>query len=143
MEKKELEMICTYELSEEDRKELWIDDTDDDLVLFEWDPDYMMEPHYDWRGWVYFYPIYFMIWKNYIIVSEEPEHKEELMEFCLGQNPKVSLSGNTTRSETNHWEYLEKNNWEWWEECKNLKIAYRWGAWYVYTLFEYKEEEEN
>ena len=110
----------------------------DEFALFEGDPDYMLEPHNNWSD-DYFRPIYFFIWKdrNLIVVSEEPEYEKELLEFCEWQDTRVSLWGNTTRSETKHWEFLEKNNWEWWEECKNLKIAYRGGCGYVYTLFEY------
>jgi hypothetical protein len=32
---------------------------------------------------------------------------------------------------------MEDNSWNGWDNCKDLKIAYRGGCWYVYTLFQY------
>lgn len=128
---KELELKSIYELSPEEMQELDLQEGEE-LALFEGDPDYMVEPN----G----YPVYFFIWsdKNLVIVSDYSDFDDELLEFCKGQDTRVSRSGYNSRSETWHWEYLEKNTREWWDECKNLKIAYRWGCGYVYTLFEYK-----
>ena len=83
--------------------------------------------------------------KKCVIVSEEPENKEELLEFCRWQNTKVSISWTSTRSESGHWQYMDywNNAWEAYEKNKNLKIAYRNGCWYTYTLFEYVNEDDN
>ena len=62
---------------------------------------------------------------------------DQLLEFCGGQNPKVSIGGYNTRSETKNRKYLENNNREGFDLCNNLKIAYRGGCGYCYTLFEY------
>lgn len=131
MDEKTLELKSVYELSPEELEELDLQEGDE-LSLFEGDCDYMVTP----EG----YPIYFFIWsdKNLVITSEYSEFDDELLEFCAGQDTSVSRSWVNTRSEVWHWEYLEKNTREWWDECKNLKIAYRWGCGYVYTLFEYK-----
>jgi hypothetical protein len=59
------------------------------------------------------------------------------LEFCNGQDTSISRSGYNTRSEVWHWEYMEHNSWDGFEKNWNLKIAYRWGCGYVYTLFEY------
>lgn len=130
MDEKTLEIKSVYELSPEEMEELYIEEGDE-LSLFEGDPDYMVTPEN--------YPIYFFIWsdKNLVIVSDYSDFDSELLEFCRGQDTSVSRAGYNTRSEVWHWEYLEKNTREWWDECKNLKIAYRWGCGYVYTLFEY------
>lgn len=130
MDAKKLELKSVYELSPEELEELDLQEGDE-FVLFEGDPDYMVTP----EG----YPIYFFIWsdKNLVVVSDYSDFDGELLEFCKGQDTTISRAGYNSRSETWHWEYLEKNTWEWWDECKNLKIAYRWGCGYVYTLFEY------
>ena len=131
MKNENLELKSVYELSPEEMEELYLEEWNE-MALFEGDPDCMVIPEN--------YPIYFFIWsdKNLVIVSDlDFSYCDELLEFCKGQDTRVSLWGNTLRSETWHWEFLEKNNWEWWDECKNLKIAYRWWCGYVYTLFEY------
>ena len=131
MKNEKLELKSVWKLSPDEMEEL-------DLVewgefdLFEGDSGYMVTPEKN--------TIFFFIWsdKNLVITSEYSEFDDELLEFCAGQDTSVSMSWVNTRSEVWHWEYLEKNTWEWWDECKNLKIAYRWGCGYVYTLFEYK-----
>ena len=131
MKNEKLELKSVWKLSPDEMEEL-------DLVewgefdLFEGDSDYMVTPEKN--------TIFFFIWsdKNLVITSEYSEFDDELLEFCAGQDTSVSRSWVNTRSETWHWEYLENNTREWWDECKNLKIAYRWGCGYVYTLFEYK-----
>ena len=127
---KKLELKNVWELSPEELQELDLQEGEE-LALFEGDPDYMVTPEGE--------SVYFFIRseKNMVITSYETEYSSELLEFCRGQDTRVSISGYNSRSESWNWEYLEKNNWEWWEECKNLKIAYRWGCGYVYTLFEY------
>jgi hypothetical protein len=114
----------------------------DELVLFEGDPDYMVAP---WASENYMTPqnhVYFFIRseKNLVIVSDYSDFDSELLEFCKGQDTSVSIGGWNTRSEVWHWEYMEygDNAWQAFEDNKNLKIAYRWGCGYVYTLFEYK-----
>ena len=139
MDKKTLELKSVYELSPEELEELDLQEGDE-LVLFECDPDYMVTP---WASENYMTPqnhIYFFIWsdKNLVIVSDYSDFDSELLEFCEGQDTTISRAGYNSRREAWHWEYLEKNTREWWDECKNLKIAYRWGCGYVYTLFEYK-----
>jgi len=128
---KKLELKTVWELSPEELEELDLQEGEE-LSLFEGDPDYMVTPEGE--------SVYFFIRseKNMVITSYETEYSSELLEFCRGQDTRVSISGYNSRSESWNWEYLEKNDWEWWEECKNLKIAYRWGCGYVYTLFEYK-----
>ena len=142
MDEKTLELKSVYELSPEELQELDLQEGDE-LVLFEGDPDYMVTP---WASENYMTPqnhIYFFIRseKNLVIVSDYSDFDDELLEFCKGQDTRVSRSGYNSRSETWHWEYLENNTREWWDECKNLKIAYRWGCGYVYTLFEYVKSE--
>lgn len=131
MSKKTLELKSVYELSSEELQELDLQEGDE-FVLFEGDPDYMVTPEGEC--------IYFFIWsdKNLVITSDYSDFDDELLEFCEGQDTSVSIGGYNSRSETWSWEYLEKNTREWWDECKNLKIAYRWGCGYVYTLFEHK-----
>ena len=144
--KQDLELRSVYCLDEDEMKELDLEDWDE-LALFEGDPDYMDEPMYNHVWDLYFNRIYFFIWreKNMVIVSEEPENKEELLEFCRWQNTKVSISWTSTRSESGHWQYMDywDNAWEAYEKNKNLKIAYRNGCWYTYTLFEYVDEDEQ
>ena len=134
MDKKTLELKSVYELSPDEMQELDLQEGDE-FSLFEGDSDYMVLPDSD-------YPVYFFIRseKNLVIVSDYSYSgfDSELLEFCNGQDTTISRAGYNSRSEAWHWEYLEKNTREWWDECKNLKIAYRWGCGYVYTLFEYK-----
>ena len=132
MKNEKLELKSIWELSPDEMEEL-------DLVewgefdLFEGDSDYMVTPEKN--------TIFFFIWsdKNLVITSEYSEFDDELLEFCAGQDTSVSRSWVNTRSEVWHWEYMEygENAWKSFEENKNLKIAYRWGCGYVYTLFEY------
>ena len=133
MDEKKLELKSVYELSPEELQELDLQEGDE-LVLFEGDCDYMVLPDSD-------YPIYFFIRseKNLVITSDYSDFDDELLEFCAGQDTSVSRSWVNTRSEFWHWEYMEygENAWKSFEENKNLKIAYRWGCGYVYTLFEY------
>ena len=106
----------------------------DPFIIFEWDPDYMIEENWN--------TIYFIIIDDkvyYIDLEGSDENLDKLKEFCEWQNPKISLWWYNSRSETKNWIYLEDNNWDWWEKCKNLKIAYRWWCGYCYTLFEYIE----
>ena len=126
MDEKTLELKSVYELSPDEMQELDLQE-EDELSLFEGDPDYMVTPEGECSD------------KNLVIVSDYSYSgfDSELLEFCKGQDTRVSRSGYNSRSETWHWEYLENNTREWWDECKNLKIAYRWGCGYVYTLFEY------
>lgn len=137
MDEKTLELKSVFELSPDEMQELYLEDGEE-LSLFEGDSDYMVIPWKTndfWMDTVYFF---IRSDKNLVIVSDYSDFDSELLEFCKGQDTRVSRSGYNSRSETWHWEYLEKNTREWWDECKNLKIAYRWGCGYVYTLFEYK-----
>lgn len=127
-----LELKSVYELSPDEMQELYLEEGDE-LSLFEGDPDYMVTP--DGKC------IYFFIRsdKNLVIVSDYSDFDDELLEFCAGQDTRVSRSGYNSRSEAWHWEYMdyENNAWDSFEKNPNLKIAYRWGCGYVYTLFEY------
>lgn len=131
MKNEKLELKSVYELSPDEMEELYLEEGEE-LSLFEGDPDYMVTPEY---------PIYFFIWsdKNLVIVSDYSDYDQELLEFCKGQDTRVSRSGYNSRSETWHWEYMDywENAWDSFEKNQNLKIAYRWGCGYVYTLFEY------
>lgn len=131
MDEKTLELKSVFELSPDEMQELDLQEGGE-FLLFEGDSDYMVTPSGEC--------VDFFIWsdKNLVIVSDYSDFDEELLEFCKGQDTRVSRSGYNSRSEAWHWEYLEKNTREWWDECKNLKVAYRWGCGYVYTLFEYK-----
>jgi len=132
MKNEKLELKSVYELTPDEMQELDLQE-EEELSLFEGDCDYMVTPDGEC--------IYFFIRseKNLVIVSDYSDSgfDSELLEFCKGQDTTISRAGYNSRSETWHWEYLEKNTREWWDECKNLKIAYRWGCGYVYTLFEY------
>lgn len=147
-EKTKYEIVSVYDLDDRQKEELYIKDWDE-LSLFEWDPDYMVTPWADDNYMTESNHIYFFIWKdeNIIVTSTEDfDYKDELLEFCEGQDPTISKWWFNTRSETNHWQYLEENTWDGREKCKNLKIAYRGWCGYVYTLFEYlpsKEKEDE
>ena len=135
MKNENLELKSVYELSPDEMEELYIEEGDE-LSLFEGDPDFMVTPDGEY--------VYFFIWseKNLVVTSNwNFDFDEELLEFCRGQDTSISRSGVNTRSEAWHWEYMEygENAWKSFEENKNLKIAYRWGCGYVYTLFEYVE----
>ena len=132
MDEKKLELKSVYELLPDEMQELDLQEGDE-LVLFEGDCDYMVTPD----G----YPIYFFIWsdKNLVIISDYSDFDDELLEFCSGQDTTISRAGYNSRSEVWHWEYMDywENAWESFKNNPNLKIAYRWGCGYVYTLFEY------
>ena len=65
------------------------------MVLFEGDSDYMVTP----EGEI----VEFFIWsdKNLVVVSDYSwsGYDTELLEFCEGQDTRVSRSGVNTRSE--------------------------------------------
>jgi len=134
MKNEKLELKSVFELSPDEMQELRLEEGNE-FDLFGGDPDYMVTPEYQ-------YPIYFFIRsdKNLVIVSDYSDYDDELLEFCAGQDTSVTPSGYNSRSEVWHWEYMdyEDNAWQAFEDNKNLKIAYRWGCGYVYTLFEYK-----
>lgn len=141
MNGKKLQLKTIWELTPEELQELDLEEWNE-MVLFEWDSDWMDEPTE--RG---FNRIYFFIRsdKNLVITSDEPwNYKDELLEFCEWQDTKVSIGWYNTRSETWHWQFMEygDNAWESFGKCKNLKIAYRGGCGYVYTLFEYKKDSD-
>lgn len=147
---KKLQFIDLYEdlLDDIAKDDLCMDDEEwqkymdgewDPYIVFEWDPDYMVTPEWD--------TIYFIIIGSrvyYIDSTGSREYIEELEEFCKWQDPTISRSWYNTRSSTQNWEYMEyeDNAWESFAKNKNLKIAYRWWCWYVYTLFEYIENEK-
>lgn len=132
MKNEKLELKSVYELSPDEMQELDLQEGNE-LVLFEGDCDYMVTPD----G----YPIYFFIRsdKNLVIVSDYSDFDDELLEFCRGQDTTISRAGYNSRKEVWHWEYMDywENAWESFKNNPNLKIAYRWGCGYVYTLFEY------
>lgn len=138
MKNENLELKSVYELSPDEMQELYLEDGEE-LSLFEGDSDYMVIPWKTndfWMDTVYFF---IRSDKNLVIVSDYSDFDSELLEFCKGQDTRVSRSGYNSRSETWHWEYMDywENAWESFKNNPNLKIAYRWGCGYVYTLFEY------
>ena len=100
MKNEKLEIKSVYELSPEELEELDLQEGDE-LVLFEGDPDYMVTPgtsenYMTPQNWIYFF-----IWsdKNLVIVSDYSDFDSELLEFCKGQDTRVSRSGYNSRSE--------------------------------------------
>ena len=100
MKNEKLELKSVYELSPDELQELDLQEGDE-LVLFEGDPDYMVTPgtsedYMTPQNWIYFF-----IWseKNLVITSEYSDYDQELLEFCAGQDTRVSRSGYNTRSE--------------------------------------------
>lgn len=131
LEKEDFENLCFEDKEIEEYNDWqW-----DPFIVFEGDPDYMINPE-NWNT-VYFIRIDNKVY--YIDCFDDGEDLEKLRDFIEWQDPKISLWWYNTRSKTKHREYLEDNNWDWWDRCKNLKIAYRWWCGYVYTLFEYVE----
>lgn len=133
MKNEKLKLVNVYELTPEEMEELYIQEWDE-MSLFEGDSDYMVTPDGEY--------VFFFIWsdKNKVITSNwNFDFDKELLEFCNVQDTKVSISGTNTRSQSKHWEYMEywENARDTFEKNPNLKIAYRWGCGYVYTLFEY------
>lgn len=113
-----------YELSPEELQELDLKEWNE-LLLFEWDPDYMVTA---WAGDDYMTPqnhVYFFLWndKNMIIASntDDDDSNKKLLDFV---------------NDTGKWESLKKQTWEWFNECKNTKIAFRNWVGYVYRLYE-------
>lgn len=98
---KELELKSVYELSPEELQELDLQEGDE-LVLFEGDPDRMDTPGMDENYLTDSNRIYFFIRseKNMVVTSYETEYSSELLEFCKGQDTKVTRSGYNSRSET-------------------------------------------
>ena len=141
-EAKKLEYIDLYQdiLDETAKDDLCMDNEEwqkymdgewDPYIVFEWDPDYLVTPE---GSIVYF----IIIWSRvYYIGDPDDEYMEALQEFCNWQDPTISRSWYNTRSETKKWQYMDDNTWNGWDNCKKLKIAYRWWCWYIYTLFEY------
>lgn len=140
---KKIELIDLYAylLDDTAKEDLCMDDEEwqkylewewDPFIVFEWDPDYMVTPEWD--------TIYFIIIGSrvyYIDTTGSDDYLDKLEEFCTAQDPTVSRSGYNTRSESKNWRYMDENTREWWDLCKDLKIAYRGWCWYVYTLFQY------
>lgn len=93
MKNEKLELKSVYELSPDEMQELDLQEGDE-LVLFEGDCDYMVTPD----G----YPIYFFIWsdKNLVVVSDYSDYDDELLEFCKGQDTRVSRAGYNSRRES-------------------------------------------
>ncbi len=123
MENKRI-LKSVYELSPEELQELELEEWNE-LVLFEWDADFMVTA---WTSDDYMTPqnhVYFFLWndKNMIIASdtEDDDSNQKLLDFV---------------NDTWKWESLEKQTWEWFNECKNAKIAFRNGIGYVYRLYE-------
>ena len=104
----------------------------DYFKIFEGDPDYMIDN--DWNT------IYFIIiWNKvyYISLYDNNNNIEKLENFCKSQDPSISLWWYNTRSENDNRIYFDKNTWDEFWNYHWLKIAYRGGCWYCYTLFKY------
>lgn len=142
MNEKKLTLKSVYELTPDEMQELDLKEWNE-MALFEGDSDYMISP--DWCRVED--ATYFFIWsdKNLVVTSDDTMFEDELLEFCNGQDTSISRSGVNTRSEAGKWEYMEYGDdaWESFKNNKNLKIAYRGGCGYVYTLFEYKKDESE
>jgi hypothetical protein len=93
MDEKTLELKSVYELSPDEMQELDLQEGEE-FSLFEGDSDYMVAPNGEC--------IYFFIRseKNLVIVSDYSDFDSELLEFCEGQDTRVSRSGYNSRSET-------------------------------------------
>lgn len=138
-----IEMIDLYEdwLYKEDFENLCFSDEEIEqyenweysiLNIFEGDPDYMIDENWNTTYFI-------IIWnKCYYANWWYDCDIDKLENFVLSQNPKISIWWFNTRSESDHWKYFEENTWKEFEEYKWLKIAYRWWAWYCYTLFKYE-----
>ena len=98
---KELELKTLWELSPEELQELDLQEGDE-LSLFEGDPDRMDIPGMDENYLTESNRIYFFIWseKNMVVTSYETEYSSELLEFCKGQDAKVTRSGYNSRRES-------------------------------------------
>jgi hypothetical protein len=64
----------------------------------------------------------------YIDTTGSDDYLDKLEEFCTAQDPTISRSGYNSRSESKNWSYMEDNSWNGWDNCKDLKIAYRGGC---------------
>lgn len=101
LQMKELELKTVWELSPEELEELDLQEGDE-LALFEGDPDRMDTPGMDENWLTESNRIYFFIRseKNMVVTSYETEYSSELLEFCKGQDTRVSISGYNSRSES-------------------------------------------
>lgn len=110
------------ELDEEVMDDLGLS-PDDLFDLYEWDPDIRFKDNEK---------IYFYMYNDKIIVSEHLTEEEEkkLIEFCEGQDRRVSPGWWNARLETEHWKFT---NW------KKAEIAYRNWCGYVYSYFKRNE----
>lgn len=122
-------VINIDELDEEVMDDLGLS-PDDLFDLYEWDPDIRFKDNKE---------IYFYMYNDKIIVSEHLTEEEEkkLIEFCEGQDRRVSPGWWNARLETEHWKYVSPNvmhtNW------KKAYIAYRNWCGYVYSYFKRNE----
>lgn len=134
LEKDDFEKLCFSEKEIKDYENWqW-----DPFIVFEGDPDYMIDE--SWNT-VYFIRIDNKVY--YIDYNSDWDQwysdLEKLNEFIENQSMKISLWWNSTRSETKNRKYFEYENhsWDWFKNYNWLKIAYRNGCWYSYTLFKY------
>ena len=134
LENEDFEKLC---MSEDEIKQ-YHDWSRDPFIVFEGDPDYMIDENWN--------TLYFIRIDNkvyYIDYNSDWDRwysdLDKLQEFLEWQNPEVSRSWVSTRSETKNRKYFEDEvyNWNDFNNYKWLKIAYRNGCWYVYTLFKY------
>ena len=134
LEKDDFENLCFSEKEIKDYENWqW-----DPFIVFEGDPDYMIDEVWN--------TIYFIRIKDkvyYIDYNSDWDQwysdLEKLNEFIENQSMKISLWWNSSRSETENRKYFENGNysWDWFNSYNWLKIAYRNGCWYSYTLFKY------
>lgn len=111
------ELIEVYFLDEKTKKELDIEE-EKEYLLFEWDPDYMIYQK-DWEVYDY---VHFTEYNNQIIYDWDSQYLDKLEEF-FNNDEKWQLFEEQTR------DAFKAYDW--------LKIAYRGGRWYVYTLYFY------
>lgn len=104
-------------LSKKLKKELDLEE-EKEYLLFEWDPDYMILQ----ENWEVLEHIYFTSYEWKIITDWYSEDEEKLVEFFNWSEKRKPF---------------EEQNWWTFQEYNWLKIAYRWGVGYVYSLYYY------
>lgn len=134
LEKDDFENLCFSEKEIKDYENWqW-----DPFIVFEGDPDYMIDESWN--------TIYFIRIDNKVYYIDYDSNWDQgysdlkkLEQFIENQSMKISLWWNSSRSETENRKYFEDENysWDWFNSYNWLKIAYRNGCWYSYTLFKY------
>ena len=130
LEKDDFENLCMSE-NEIENYENW---EFDPYIIFEGDPDYMIDEYWNYTYFIRIKDKVYYIWNDFWT------DLNKLQEFIEWQDPKVSISWTCSRSQTKNRKYFEDENynWDWFNNYKWLKLAYRNGCWYTYALFKYE-----